>query len=260
MKGFSVFLQKEWREQTRNLKILWIPIVFVILGIIEPVSNYYLPEIMKHIGNMPEGSEFLWPTYTGEEILISLLGQYQLIGVLVIVLAFMGAISGERKNGTATLLYVRPISFKSYFLSKWLVVNGIVLGSIVFGFMAALYYISILFNGIPIGTVFQFIGIYSVWIVFIVTLVLTLSAMFSAAITATISLLITLILPVIDSLIGEYWMISPWKLPMYATYAFEKQADFGDMWWSMVITIILIVLMIFLGILMSKRNAAKTTV
>ena len=77
---------------------------------------------------MPEGSEFLWPEYTGEEIFMSLLGQYQFIGILVIVLAFMGSISGERKTGTATLLYVRPISFRAYFLSKWIVINGIVLG------------------------------------------------------------------------------------------------------------------------------------
>ena len=69
----------------------------------------------------------------------------------------MGAISGERKNGTATLLYVRPMSFRNYFLSKWLVVNGIVLGSVWLGFMAAWYYIEILFNHVNVGEIF---GIY----------------------------------------------------------------------------------------------------
>ena len=113
MNGFSVLLQKEWREHTRNFKILWIPLVFIIFGIMEPVTNHFLPEIMKSVGNMPEGAEFLWPEFKGEDIFVSLLGQYQFIGILIIILAFMGTISGERKNGTATFLYVRPMSFRT---------------------------------------------------------------------------------------------------------------------------------------------------
>ena len=48
--------------------------------------------------------------------------------------------------GRQHLLYVRPTSFRGYFLSKWVVVNGIVLGSVWLGFMAGWYYIEILFN------------------------------------------------------------------------------------------------------------------
>ena len=112
--------------------------VFIIFGILEPVTNHFLPEIMKSVGNLPEGAEFTWPEFRGEDIFMSLLGQYQFIGILVIIFAFMGAISGERKNGTATLLYVRPMSFRNYFLSKWIVVNGIVLGSVWLGFIGCM--------------------------------------------------------------------------------------------------------------------------
>ena len=260
MSGFSVLLQKEWREQTRSLKLLWIPLVFIIFGILEPLTNYYLPEIMKSVGNMPEEAEFLWPEFTGEEIFMSVLGQYQSIGILVIVLAFMGTISGERKTGTATLLYVRPLSFQSYFLSKWLVVNGIVLGSIFCGFIAAWYYISILFNNVSAGQLFGFMAIYGVWIIFVVTVVLAFSAAFSTGIAATLSLIVTLVFPLIDSLIGKYWTISPWKLPMYAPYAFEANAELANMWWSVGVTMILIIILIIFGVVMSKWNAAKTTV
>ncbi len=71
MSGFGVLLQKEWRENTRNFKILWIPLVFIIFGILEPVTNHYLPEIMKSVGNMPEGTEFIWPEFQGIDILVS---------------------------------------------------------------------------------------------------------------------------------------------------------------------------------------------
>lgn len=260
MSGFTTLLQKEWREQTRNFKILWIPLVFIIFGVLEPITNHFLPEIMKSVGNMPEGSEFLWPEFAGEDIFMSLLGQYQFIGILVIVLAFMGVISGERKTGTATLLYVRPISFRAYFLSKWLVITGIVLGSVWLGFFAAWYYISILFNSVDAWQVFGFIATYSVWIIFVVTIVLALSATFSTGVAATLALVVTFVFQIIDSLIGKYWTISPWKLPMYASYAFEENNEISTMWWSIGVTILLIFGLLLFGIFMSKRNTAKTTV
>jgi ABC-2 type transport system permease protein len=260
MTGLLILLQKEWKEQTRNFKVLWIPLVFIIFGILEPVSNYYLPEIMKSVGNLPEGSEFIWPEFTGEEIFMSLLGQYQFIGILVIVLAFMGSISGERKTGTATLLYVRPISFRAYFLSKWIVLNGLVLGSVWLGFFAAWYYISILFSSVNAGEVFRFVAVYSLWIIFVITVVLAFSASFSTGVAATLSLLVTIAFQLVDSLIGAYWTVSPWKLPQYATSVFSENADAAGFWWSVCITMIAVLVLIFVGVTMSRRNAAKTTV
>ena len=260
MNGFRVLVQKEWRENTRNFKVLWIPIVFIILGMLEPVTNHFLPEIMKSVGNLPEGAEFAWPELKGEDIFLSLLGQYQFIGVLVIILAFMGSISGERKNGTATLLYVMPMSFRNYFLSKWIVVNGIVLGSVWLGFLAAWYYISILFNSVNITQALAFIGTYSLWLVFVVTVVLALSAWLPTGGVAGLSIFITLIYQIIDSIVGAYWSVSPWKLSTYAPYWFQSNAEMTDFWLSTMVTVVVIIVLFFFGVFMSKRNASKTTV
>lgn len=260
MNGFSVLLRKEWREHTRNFKILWIPLVFIIFGILEPITNHFLPEIMKSVGNMPEGADFPWPEFQGEDIFVSLLGQYQFMGILLIVLAFMGAIASERKNGTATLLYVRPMSFCAYFLSKWLVVNAIVLGSAWLGFMAAWYYIEILFNHVDGGSIFAFIATYGLWLVFVVTIVLALSAWLPTGGAAGLAIMITLVYQIVDALIGVYWTVSPWKLSTYAAYWFQVDADMSNLWKSVVVTVILIIVLILFGIFMSKQNAAKTTV
>ena len=260
MNSFRVLLKKEARENIRNYKVLWIPIVFILFGILEPITNHFLPEIMKSIGNMPEGAEFIWPELQGEDIFISLLGQYQLIGMLVIILAFMGSISGERKSGTATLLYVRPISFWSYFLSKWIVVNAIVLGSVWLGFMASWYYIEVLFNSVDVGHVLLFMTTYSLWILFVVTIVLVLSASLPTGAAAGVAILITLVFQIIDSLLGQYWKISPWKLPLYATQWFQGDMNMQHFWLTVFVTILLIIVLIFFGITMSKRNSAKTTI
>ena len=260
MNSLSVLLRKEWRENIRNFKLYWIPIVFVIFGVIEPITNHYLPEIMKSVGNLPDGAEFAWPEFQGEDIFVSLMGQYQLIGILVIILAFMGSISGERKTGTATLLYVRPMSFGQYFISKWIVVNAIVLGSVWLGFLAAWYYIGILFNSVAVGEVFAFLGTYSLWLVFAVTVVLALSAWLSTGGTAGLSILILLVFTVIDGILGTYWTVSPWKLSTYAADAFYRSTDQSAQWMSIGVTVALIIVLVFFGMYMSKKNAAKTLV
>ncbi|WP_432363151.1 ABC transporter permease subunit [Sporosarcina sp. UB5] len=260
MSSLNVLLHKEWRENVRTFKLFWIPIVFVIFGVIEPITNHFLPEIMKSVGNLPEGAEFTWPEFRGEDIFISLIGQYQLIGILIIILAFMGSISGERKTGTATLLYVRPMSFGHYFISKWVVVNAIVLASVWLGFMAAWYYIRILFNPVAVGEVFAFLGIYSLWLVFAVTVVLAFSAWLSTGATAGLSIFILLIFQVIDGVVGAYWTVTPWKLSTYASSAFGAPVDQSAYWMSIGLTVILIVLLVLFGMYMAKRNAAKTLV
>lgn len=260
MSSLNVLLRKEWRENVRNFKLYWIPIVFVLFGVIEPISNHFLPEIMKSVGNLPEGTEFAWPEFRGEDIFVSLMGQYQMIGILIIILAFMGSISGERKTGTATLLYVRPMSFGQYFLSKWISVNAIVLASAWVGFFAAWYYIRILFNPVAAGEVFAFLGTYSLWLVFAVTVVLAFSAWLTTGGAAGLSILVLLIFQIIDGVVGVYWTVTPWKLSTYAANAFGSTADQTAYWMSVGLTIVLIILLVLFGMYMSKRNAAKTLV
>lgn len=102
MTQFNVLLKKEWRENFRNYKVFWIPIVFILFGIIEPMTNYFMPQILDSVGNLPDGAVIEIPPPEPEEILVAVMGQYQLIGILVLVLAYMGSVAGERKNGTAT--------------------------------------------------------------------------------------------------------------------------------------------------------------
>ena len=98
MNQLGVLLQKEWRENTRNFKILWIPLVFVIFGMIEPLTYHFLPQIMSSVGNVPEDAQIVFPQMLGEDIFFSLISQYQFMGLLVIVLGFMGLFSREGRE------------------------------------------------------------------------------------------------------------------------------------------------------------------
>ena len=70
MSQFTVLFQKEWKESVRNLKWVWIPIVFILLGIMEPITTYFLPQILESAGNMPDGAVFQLPEMTPGQILV----------------------------------------------------------------------------------------------------------------------------------------------------------------------------------------------
>src|SRR5690349_5218749 len=55
MEGFSVFLRKEWREAVRSNRLLVVAAVFLVLGIISPLTAKYTPELLKAIGTGQPG-------------------------------------------------------------------------------------------------------------------------------------------------------------------------------------------------------------
>ena len=260
MRDLVILFQKEWRENTRNFKILWIPLIFIFFGVSEPLTSYYLPQILESVGNIPEEAMVAFPEFTPSQILMATMGQYQFIGMLVLILGFTGTISRERKNGTGTLLYVRPISYLSYFLSKWKVVSIIALTGVWLGLLTSWYYTGQLFGPVPAGDFFAFAGTYSVWILFVVTIVLAMSAWLPTGGAAGLSLALILFVQIVDSLLGTYWTVSPWKIATYATQWLTGSPDTSDFWWSISVTIVAIVVLIVFGVWMSKRNASKTKV
>lgn len=260
MTNFSVLFQKEWRENVRNFKIFWIPLVFLLIGITEPLMNYYLPQILGAVGNMPDGAVFQLPEFTPEQIIMTTIGQYQFIGMLVVTLGFAGIIARERKNGTATLLYVRPISYFSYVSSKLFIMSIIVIGSVILGILASLYYTYILFGAVDASAFIGFLGTYIVWLLFVISIVLFSSAVFSTGIASAVSLLLVIFAQIIDGLLGAYWTISPWKLPMYAGYVLTGSVDVTPFVWSLVITIIVSVVLIIGAVFFAKRNVAKAKI
>ncbi len=261
MNQFMILFQKEWRENLRNYKVFWIPAIFILFGVLEPVTNYFLPQILDSVGNLPEGAVINIPPPTPAQILVAVLGQYQLIGLLVLVLAFMGSIAGERKSGTATLLYVRPLSFAAYFFSKWLMAALIALVSVWLGLLTAYYYTALLFGTVEVVGFLRFGAVYSVWIVLVVSLVLAASAALPGpGLAATLSLAIIFLAQLADGLLGTYWTVSPVKIPQYAAQWLVDEPVQSDFWWAMGIALLIIASTAAFGVWMSRENVARSKV
>ena len=259
MSHFLTLLQKEFREAWRGFKFLWMPLLFIFLGIMDPITNYYMEDILAAVGNLPEGFSMTFPELLPVDLILASTGQFQSIGLIVLIATTAGTVSRERQNGTATLLYVRPISFTAFFMSKWVLASLLGIVSAVAGYLGSLYYTVILYGTVDAGAFIKMLTTYCVWILFVTAITVMLSAMFKTAVALVIA---TLLLPIglmIDSLIGGFWTVTPWKLATYGVQ-FLNGSTSEHYTMTLSITIVLTALAVIAGIVFSKKNAATTKI
>ena len=201
---------KEMLEMVRSYKLIWVPLVFLLLGVMQPVVSYYLPDIVAGAGNLPEGTVIEIPLPSGAEVLSQTLRQYNTLGLLVVALSFMTAVSGERSSGTAALMLAKPVARSAFVTSKWAAMALLVFASLALGYLGAWYYTLLLIGPVAGGLVFGSLAIYSLWLLFVGTLTLSFSALFrSGAPAAFAALALAGVLTVAGSLWKEWFAWSP---------------------------------------------------
>ncbi|WP_256761248.1 ABC transporter permease [Cohnella sp. WQ 127256] len=176
MIGFNILLHKEWREALRSGKFIWLPAVFLLLGLAQPLTAKFMPDILASAGNLPEGTIIQIPIPKPGEVIAQTLSQFGTVGLLAICLAFMGTISAERRNGTAAWVLVKPVSLFAYVASKWVVQCFIVGFSFGLGFGGAWYYTYLLIGPPDTQAVLISAILYFCWLMFICTVTITASA------------------------------------------------------------------------------------
>lgn len=260
MRQFNTLLKKEFLDCWRSFKLIWIPIVFLSLGVSDPLTNYYMSDILAAVGNMPEGFEMMFPELKPADLLAASTGQFQLVGLIILVAVFVGSISRERQNGTATLLYVRPISATAIFMSKWVMASVVGMLSSLLGYAGSMYYTSILYGTVDLIDFVAMLCTYFVWIIFVMALTVALSAAFQTSIALAVAIFVLPIGLVIDSMIGSFWHYTPWKLAAYGVGFVAETVDMSNYWKTLMITLVLMIIFVVIGIFATKRNRQLTKV
>lgn len=246
---------KEVLEMWRNFKWIWVPLTFILLGVSEPLTSYYLPQIMKSVGGLPEGAIFEIPKPTAGAVLASGLSQYSTIGALVIVLGTMGIIAGERKSGVAAMILVKPVSYFSFITSKWAGSLLLVWISLFIGYISTWYYTGQLFDWVPIGEFFQSFVLYGLWL----TVILTVTVFFSAALLSPgmagfISLALALIISILSGALSNLLEWSPSQLTSYAGVLLTGGELPSDTMPAILIALLLIVILLWLSVFLFKKK------
>lgn len=243
---------------TRNFKILWIPLVFILLGIMQPVTSYYLPEIIKAAGELPEGAVFDIPVPTPQEVLVQTFGQYSQIGILVLVLAFMGIVAAEKNSGVSDIILVKPVSFANYITAKWVSIAIMTLGSFLLGILASWYYTGVLIGDVEFGELMKGSLVYGTWLVFLVTVTLLLSSLFKSNIfVAFMSLLVAIGLSALTSLLSKWMTWSPARLSTHASSLLLTGSPDKQFALSLTVSLLLILVLLVSSIyLFAKKERA----
>jgi ABC-2 type transport system permease protein len=245
MNQWMVLYRKEMLEMGRNYKWLWVPLVFILLGLMNPVTAYYTPQLLEANGLSAEVIKSL-PVPTGTEVMAKALGQYGTLGMLILVLSFMGTVAGERLHGSATLVLVKPVSRLTYITSKWAGMMTLTIVSFVLGYAATWYYTDILIGAVPFDRIWQSLLLYSVWLLFMTTVTLFFSCLLlSSGGIAFLSLLTAAALTLITGLLGRYMKWSPGRLSGEASHLLNSGQAGTGLWLPLVVTALLAALLIY---------------
>ncbi|QED48487.1 ABC transporter permease subunit [Cytobacillus dafuensis] len=249
MNHLFVLLKKEWLEARRSYKILWFPVVFMFLGIIQPLSSYYLPQILQIAGGLPEGIEITLPKFTAEDVLASTLtNQFDQLGLIIIVIGMMGIIVSEKNNGMLAFILTRNTRLSEYLLSKWIGQAVIVAGSVAIGILMAIFYTSYLFNTVSFARVFVGLGVYYIWCLFILTFALMLGAVLSrSSAVAVLSIFVLILLKAITAFGAGFQILNPAYLTNHAVNIMISGNTLPHLLTTVTITLFLIVLFMFLS-------------
>ncbi|GAA0137318.1 ABC transporter permease subunit [Paenibacillus sp. YSY-4.3] len=222
MRQAWLIYQKELLGMARSYQLLWVPVVLMLLVVMQPVTSYYLPEILAASGSMPEELIAGFPIPGSAEVMASVLGQYSTIGVLILVIAGMQVVAGERYGGTAALVLVRPVSSASFISAKWAGQMTLMLLSFTASYAAAWYYTVLLLGPVSWREGLIAGGLYILWLTFAISLTVLLSTLLRGSAAAVISLLLMGALSLGYSLAPSWFSWSPGRLLV------EGTAVFGD--------------------------------
>jgi ABC-2 type transport system permease protein len=213
MRQWIVMYNKEMLEMWRSFKWLWVPLVFILLGIMQPVTTYYLPQILESAGSLPEGTVIEIPTPTGEQVMAEVISQYSTIGILMLVLAGMAIISGEKQSRSISLILVRPLPHSTFITAKWAGLITLTITSLISGCLAGWYYTELLFGNVSVGHLASGVFAYGLWMIFVITVLVLMSTLLRGnSAVAFVTILIAVSLSILTD-IFEHWMLwSPARL------------------------------------------------
>lgn len=253
MSQFVVLFRKEMLDLWRSYKWLWVPLVFLALGMMQPAATYYLPQIIDSFGGLPEGTVIEIPTPSSGDVLAEALSQLGVIGVLVLVLAAMGVLIAERNSGAAAMLLVKPVSFGAYISSKWAAANLLMLVSVFIGQIGAWYYTIVLFESFPLSTVLLSSLVFALWLSFVLSVLIFISVFLrSTPPVAFVTLIVALVLGMLTQLFGSAMAWSPSRLQSYAMALLTGEAESALV--PLMTTIALIVALVAATIFLFRRR------
>lgn len=228
MTNFNTLMRTEIVEALKEFKFIWLTLFFVILGVTQPLINKYMDVILKNVGGadgitidpnreIPSSAEVLLSTVSG---------QFNQIGLIILIISFMGLIAVDRNSGMQDFILTRPVSLTTYLLSKlashWL----ISMFSVSIGAAVSYTYTMMLFGSFSFSNFLLFLILYSLWILYVLSLTILISTFVKSPILiAVTTILISMILIIAKGFNHILFQLSPGSILTLAENQLQSMQD-----------------------------------
>lgn len=254
MQWITLF-NKEVLENWRNKKWIWVPIVMMLLTVMEPISYYYLPEIINVAGGVPEGAIIEIPKLAPFEVVMMSIEQLNIFGVLIIILISMGTIAGERQNGMTEIIMVKPVKHHNYITAKWTAFLLLVWVGLFLGLLINWYYTNLLFGDLSFLTMLKIFLFYGLWFTFVLTVSIFYSTLFKVPGLVAACTVITLLgLSFVNTILGHKLTLFPNQLSTYIYQMVETNSISNHLLGTSVIVLTLTALILIASIFTFKNK------
>lgn len=189
----------EWLRLTRTPRALALAVVYLLIGLIEPVATKYENQLIgNHVGN---GIRIYLPPPTPADGLNGYISEATLIGLILVVALAAGALGFDSHKGLAIFFRTRSTSIWSLVAPRYTVTAAAAATAYLLGTLAAWYETNLLLGPLPAGGMLGGILCGSVYLAFATaTTALAASLVRSTvAITGT-SLVFLLALPILGTI------------------------------------------------------------
>ena len=149
MSGFSILLRKELAESWETRRLPVVAGLFVVVGMISPLTARYLPEILR--AALGDQLPVALPVPTAVDAVAQLQKNLAQIGALVAIALAMGSVSGELDRGTAALVLAQPVTRPAFLAAKLTAIGLVLLVATLLAAVVAWIYTAVLFAPPSIG-------------------------------------------------------------------------------------------------------------
>ncbi len=117
MRAYTAFVKKEFREMARTYKLLIMGVVFFIIGVLNPVTAKFLPDLLKSL--VQDGIQITITEPVAMDSWMQFYKNVPQMGLIVLVIVFSGILSNEISKGTLVNVLTKGLSRKDVILAKF---------------------------------------------------------------------------------------------------------------------------------------------
>lgn len=176
MSPFRAFLGKEFREIVKTWRIWVLPGIVLFLAVTGPVIARFTPQLVQAVA--PDtGLAIQIPDPTFRDAYLQWAKNLIQLVTFAIILIFAGAVSAERRSGTAVLVLTKPLSRTAFIVVKYLAQGALLVGVVAAGAAITWALTLAVFGEAPFVHLVQATGIWLVWGLLVLGIMVFLSSL-----------------------------------------------------------------------------------